>query len=777
MKIFSFDDASRTRFCTLSQPEPSGSRTASDWNLARVKHAQYLLQMLHSQMLWEINENQSDEVAKILGYKGLAIALNSTLSTIQKYRTENFDDDKNSQRALRSFQAMQKHALYCLGMGNGFTYQQDEKWSSYITVVQNMEWRADLSMDAYAKFSTFRTQRTLLFAWARGLKENLLNREDPLLKRLQQLRLDLRLDELSLEILLACHLIDNHRAIGDLHSSGISQSGYKLPDSVQITAASLVPLLGFPENEIASRISGPGGMFDMGLLEYDGTPSVEVDAYLTGSALASLLNHYATIVSKEALPLERFAYVQEAKMIRDLILASKGERPLHILFHGVEGTGKTELARAIAQASNRSLLEVGRNLDDSLPNDAQKQEDAILRFRLRALRITESHERNEPVVLLMDEADHLLNWGEKGVLNQFMEETRLPVIWIANSISYVERSTLRRFDYQVEFKISQREARLQLWSSVVERYQAQDAFPQERCLELASRYETAAGGIDLAVRNEISLRQSGIQEPIAESILQSHSELLELKTNERISTRSPKYEWSCVNLRQNKDKILEAAKAYSAQLLNGMAKSNMTLLLYGPPGTGKTEFARHLARESGLEFMEIQYSQIASKYVGESEKNLRRIFRQATKNRSLLFIDEADSLVGDRRNAQQSWEVSQVNEFLVQLESCQTMVVCATNFQGSLDPASRRRFHFHLEFQWLQAEGIQKMLQVFFPQIKEAIPESIYQMEMLTPGDFHAIYQRLRWLHSSEISMSRIVEELQEEMAAKAPYGNRKIGF
>jgi SpoVK/Ycf46/Vps4 family AAA+-type ATPase len=777
MEHYSFDDMSGRRFRAMLKSGSFGSLNTSDWPLARVKHAQYLLQLLHSLKLWEMNEIQSEEIAKILGYKGLSIAINAALCSIQKYRTEAFDKDKKSLSAVKSFQSMQKHVRYCMGMGDGFTYQQTEKWASYTSLVQSHDWRSDLSMESYSRFSSFKIRKTLLFAWARRLQESLVDKDEPLLARMRQLRLDLRLDEMSLEILLACHLVDNHRAIGDLHNSAISQSGYKLPDSVQITATSLAPLLGYPEIEIANRISGPGGLFDLGLLEYDGTPSVEVEAYLTGSAMASLLNHYAMKASQEALPLERFTYSNEAKLVRDLFLAHSGERPLHILLHGVEGTGKTELARSIAQASNRTLLEVGRNLEDSLPKDAQKQQDAIIRFRLRALRITESHERNEPVVLLMDEADHLLNWGEKGVLNQFMEETRLPVIWIANSIVYVERSTLRRFDYQLEFKLTQREARLQLWNSVVERYKAQDAFPQERCLELASRYETAAGGIDLAVRNELSLRQSGIHDPIAESILQSHSELLELKTNEHIRSRSPRYAWSCLNLRQNKDKVLESAKFYSSQLLNGNAKSNMTLLLYGPPGTGKTEFARHLARESGLDFAEIPYSQIASRYVGESEKNLRKIFRQASKCRNLLFIDEADSLVGDRRNAQQSWEVSLVNEFLVQLESCQTLVVCATNFQGHLDPASRRRFHFHLEFQWLDADGIRQMFQVFFPDLKDAIPDTLLNASMLAPGDFHAVYQRLRWLDASEITIGRISEELHEEIAAKNPYGNRKIGF
>lgn len=513
MKIYSFDDASSTRFRSMIREESLASARASDWGLARIKHAQYLLQLLTSQNLWEMNDIQSEAISKILGYKGLAIALNATLSCIQKHRTENFDKDKKSLAAVKNFQSMQKHVVYCMGMGDGFSYQQEEKWAAYVSLVQSHDWRSDLPMEAYAKFSTFKIRRTLLFAWARGLKEALVDDKDPLLKRMQQLRHDLRLDDLSLEILLACHLIDNHRAIGDLHTSAISQSGYNLPDSVQITATSLAPLLGYPEMDIANRISGPGGMFDLGLLEFDGTPSIEVEAYLTGSAMASLLNHYATPVTIDALPLERFSHIYDANIIRDLVLAHSGERPLHILFHGIEGTGKTELARSIAYAAKRSLLEVGRNLEDSLPKDAQKQQDAIIRFRLRALRITENHERNEPVVLLIDEADHLLNWGEKGVLNQFMEETKLPVIWIANRIIYVERSTLRRFDYQIEFKLTHREARLQLWKSVVKRYQAQDVFHQERCLELASRYETAAGGIDLAVRNELALRQSGIQAP------------------------------------------------------------------------------------------------------------------------------------------------------------------------------------------------------------------------------------------------------------------------
>lgn len=777
MKIFSFDDSSSKRFRSLCRPCSPHTPFSSNWSLPRVKHVQYLLQLLNSQTLWDFNEIQSTEVARIVGYKGLCVAIHVVKGAIQRYRTEKFDSNEKAQNVLNNMESLLRHAEWACKLGSRYSYQIEQKWNSFLSLIQSDDLRSELSIDSWLKLSAFRLQSLLLKAWARDLKETLLDSEDPLLKRMKQLKDDIRLDDISLEVLLACHLVANHRAIGDLHKSAISQSGCNLPDSVQITATSLAPLLGYAEMEIAKSISGAGGLFDLGLLEYDGTPSVEVEAYLTGSAMASLMNHYASPVSAGVLPLEQFPYVQETKLIRDLLLAHDGERPFHLLLHGQEGTGKTELARSLATAAQRTLLEVGRNLDDSLPKDAQKQKDAIIRFRLRALRITESHERGQSAILLMDEADHLLNWGEKGVLNQFLEETRLPVIWISNSISFVERSTLRRFDYQLEFKSTRRAARLQLWKSVVDKHGAHDLFTQKRCQEFASRYETSAGGIDLAVRNELSLHKSGNTAQIAESILDSHSELLELKTHENRRTRSPNYAWECLSIRQDKDKVLSAAQAYARQLLQGGIESNLTLLLYGPPGTGKTEFARHLARECGLDFEEIHYSQIASRYVGESEKNLRREFRHASKNRSLLFIDEADSLVGDRCNARQSWEVSQVNEFLVQLESCSTLVVCATNFQGHLDPASRRRFHFHLEFQWLDAEGIRQMCEVFFPGFGRELPETLLRQSLLAPGDFHAVYQRLRWLDASELSMDRVYEELREEISAKAPYGNRKIGF
>jgi len=340
----------------------------------------------------------------------------------------------------------------------------------------------------------------------------------------------------------------------------------------------------------------------------------------------------------------------------------------------------------------------------------------------------------------------------------------------------VEGSTMRRFQYSLSFDLKNQNIRRKLWDSVVAKCGAESIFPPERRQKLAEKYETSTGGIELAVRNEMALLESGMHEEIGDEILENHVELLGLKTNKQTLSRAIKYDVSVLNV-PNLDEILHSAKLYSERLKNKQTESNMTMLLYGPPGTGKTEFARFLARECGLSFREISYGQISSKYVGELEKNLAAAFKQANEASELLFLDEADSLIADRKNAEKPWEVTQTNEFLVQLESAKCMVICSTNFQGRLDAASNRRFHFQLEFGFLKKEGILTMAKNFFPDLMDENWSALTKIETLTPGDFYAVYKRLQWLPKDELTLLRITQELESMVNAKDGYGGRKLGF
>jgi transitional endoplasmic reticulum ATPase len=599
-------------------------------------------------------------------------------------------------------------------------------------------------------------------------------------KRLNLLCETLNLDKLNKDILRFFFLMEYSDSMEKLYESTCETLRFTRH---KINYTAIAMMTNHSEEAVLEAISKEKGLMNTGILWYSGRTgleiSLEVRRYLKGCGSDNLMDIYATVDKKPPLPMEKFECQKEAKFITDLISIHKNDRPLHFLLYGLEGTGKTELARTIAANSNCSLLDIGSsNIRKQIFDEENNLENAIMRFRIRALSIAEIMFRDKSnIILLIDEADVLLNCFEKGFLNKLLEDMRLPTIWISNSLLFTQRSTMRRFNYSIEFKANSPSMRLRLWENIVEKHNAENLFPAERMKILAEKYEAAPGGIELAVSNEVLLAKAGKQEKVAELVLKQHTELLGFENSHKnTQTRAPRYDESVLNV-QGMEKALHAAKCYAQLLKNKETESNCTMLLYGAPGTGKTEFAKYLSRISGLQFKEISYGKISSMWVGKTEKNLARAFEDASEEGALLFIDEADSLISDRRGANHSWETTQVNEFLVQLENSKCLVVCSTNFQGKLDAASNRRFHFHLKFDYLKEDGILKMAQNFFPELEQENWNKLCRLECLAPGDFYAVYKRLQWIPKNELSVDVVTKELSDIVLAKEPYGNRRIGF
>ena len=115
------------------------------------------------------------------------------------------------------------------------------------------------------------------------------------------------------------------------------------------------------------------------------------------------------------------------------------------------------------------------------------------------------------------------------------------------------------------------------------------------------------------------------------------------------------------------------------------------ICFYGPPGTGKTAYGNYLARELDRPLLVRRASDLLNMYLGGTEKNLARMFEEARQEGAVLLLDEADSFLQARGRAERSWEVTQVNEMLTQMEDFPGIFFASTNLMDRLDEAALRR--------------------------------------------------------------------------------------
>ena len=223
--------------------------------------------------------------------------------------------------------------------------------------------------------------------------------------------------------------------------------------------------------------------------------------------------------------------------------------------------------------------------------------------------------------------------------------------------------------------------------------------------------------------------------------------------------------------------MVENAKAYAQK--NEVEDQGIRMLFYGLSGTGKTEFARYISQKLGKKILLKRASDIISKYVGDTEKNISEAFNEAEQNDMILLFDEADSFFRDREQAQYEWEITKVNEFLTQMEEFKGILICTTNLRNIMDKAMLRRFHICTEFKALNRDGIKKLLKRYFPSIifSENQVDSLARYDSVTPGDFGSISGRVRFMSPAKITADYITCELIELQKEKDGKSGSVIGF
>ena len=446
-----------------------------------------------------------------------------------------------------------------------------------------------------------------------------------------------------------------------------------------------------------------------------------------------------------------------------------GAAGVNVLFYGPPGTGKTELCKVLAEHLGVTLYSIGESDDEG--------GEPLRGERLQELRLAQrllGGDRHS--LLLFDEMDDLLsgawpdfdpfglsfsprsrNGGSKVFMHRLLEQAPVPTLWTMNNARHLSPAILRRMMFALELRRPTPRVRARIWMRQLER----NGIEAQTCdaLSLAREFE-ATPGVAAGATAAAALSGGGIA-----SVRHSVRSLSRVLGGEK-PPQAPPVRFDLTLIRSDSDPVALADRLVRS------GEGHFSLCLQGPPGTGKSAFIRYLAERLGLEVMQKRASDLLSMWVGETEHHIADAFTEARDTGAFLVFDEADSLLADRRLAERSWEVSQVNEMLTWMESHPLPFACTTNFGRHLDPATLRRFVFKLTLDYLGPEQVATAFRGYFDLPP---PVGVADLPSLTPGDFAVVRRQAKILGRLQ-EPEALAAMLRAECDAK-PDRPRAIGF
>lgn len=412
----------------------------------------------------------------------------------------------------------------------------------------------------------------------------------------------------------------------------------------------------------------------------------------------------------------------------EIIQRAASSQPL-IVFHGPDSAGQEAAAHLLANRLGRPLLTV--DIASAISDETAPLQ--IIRLALRDAR-------------LMGAVPFLMGWDvcltegapQANLLAELYAYTE-PIV-VAGRAAWQSRGIDRERNlFWLEFPIPEYPKRKAVWTYFLKPH---DGIAEADQALLAGQFALTADQIRDTVssaRDLAAQRGSAVEAADLFGAARSHSSP---GLSGQARKLAPRYTWSDIVLPKDQltilHEIIATVRGRPIVLEEwGVGKKltasdGVTVLFAGPPGTGKTMAAEVIASELQLDLYKIELSSLVSKFIGETEKNLERIFKEAESSNAILFFDEADAIFGKRsevKDAHDRYANIEVSYLLQRMESYDGVTVLATNLRANLDDAFTRRLSFALDFPFPDEQNRLRIWQTLFPASVPKAPD--LDLEML----------------------------------------------
>jgi transitional endoplasmic reticulum ATPase len=403
------------------------------------------------------------------------------------------------------------------------------------------------------------------------------------------------------------------------------------------------------------------------------------------------------------------------------------EAPKGVLLHGPPGTGKTLLAKAVANETNANFYTIG---GPEIMSKYYGESEEKLR------NVFQQAEKNAPSIIFIDEIDSIApkraevtGEVERRIVAQLLSlmdgmstRGKVVVIGATNRVNAVDEALRRpgRFDREIEIGVPDRNGRLEILLIHTRGMPLAKDVNLEKLADISHGYVGAdlqaltreAGlGALRRVLPEVDLTSENIPAETLKKIIVTMQDFLDVTREmepsamREVFVEVPDVKWDDIgglsSIKQELQEAVEWPLKYQGIFSYADATPPKGILLYGPPGTGKTLMAKAAANESEANFISIKGPELLSKWVGESEKGVREVFRKARQAAPcIIFFDEIDAIAPRRGGDFGDSHVTErlISQLLTELDGLEVLtnviVIAATNRPDIIDAALLRPGRF-----------------------------------------------------------------------------------